>query len=251
MRRIRRAALLLAISIVVVLPGLRAEDQLPLPGRDHQQAKSPERQRVFTEAPPGMGRFRGSATDRYVLEQLDRVVSDINLDAMPYPEALRYISELTGVTIDVAKPPLKYASISEDTPVTLRVANPTTVRSVLNVVLTQMAGGETELNFEVSGGMIHVSTKEDLCRRTVVRVYDYRDLIDEARRRGPQYDKEDPLERLIQLIQETVDPESWRSAGGNVGQINTFGGLIIVDQTTTAHDQIYNLLEIIRSAYFH
>ena len=54
------------------------------------------------------------------------------------------------------------------------------------------------------------------------------------------------IQSLIELITQTVDPESWRMAGGSVGAISSVGGRIIVVQTLTAQRQIEELLATLR-----
>ena len=70
------------------------------------------------------------------------------------------------------------------------------------------------------------------------------DLIDACGR--TRLNEELPLERLVTLIQEMVEPESWRTCGGNVGAINQFADVLVVTQTRGAHEQIWSLLEQLR-----
>jgi len=46
---------------------------------------------------------------------------------------------------------------------------------------------------------------------------------------------------LIELIRATIEPESWRSAGGNVGGISTVNHQLVVTQTSAAHGQLEDL----------
>jgi len=54
------------------------------------------------------------------------------------------------------------------------------------------------------------------------------------------------MDELKQLIQDTIDPESWRDAGGNVGTIANLENQIVVTQTANAHKQIQDLLRELR-----
>ena len=47
---------------------------------------------------------------------------------------------------------------------------------------------------------------------------------------------------LLKLIEETVDPESWRDNGGSIGAIKLFDGQLIVTQTSENHRSIASLL---------
>ena len=63
----------------------------------------------------------------------------------------------------------------------------------------------------------------------------------------PQHEQYlDSVERLKLVITETVDPESWREAGGTVGSIREFNGQLVVTQTPVAHDRIAKLLQDLR-----
>ena len=51
---------------------------------------------------------------------------------------------------------------------------------------------------------------------------------------------------LVHLITESVQPESWREAGGTVGAIRMIGGQMIVTQTEDAHRMIQSILQQLR-----
>jgi hypothetical protein len=53
-------------------------------------------------------------------------------------------------------------------------------------------------------------------------------------------------EGMIELVMETVDPESWRDKGGQVGSVRILGTRLIVTQTPFNHEQIGGLLEQLR-----
>jgi general secretion pathway protein D len=52
--------------------------------------------------------------------------------------------------------------------------------------------------------------------------------------------------RIIDLIQETVAPESWRDNGGTIGTINEINGQLVVTQNSSSQQQIGNLLDKLR-----
>jgi hypothetical protein len=51
---------------------------------------------------------------------------------------------------------------------------------------------------------------------------------------------------LKTLITDTIEPDSWRDAGGTVGSISELAGLLIITQTPKAHERIANLLGQVR-----
>ncbi|MBN1514039.1 MAG: hypothetical protein JXB13_18625, partial [Phycisphaerae bacterium] len=63
---------------------------------------------------------------------------------------------------------------------------------------------------------------------------------------GDQQDREGRIEDLMELIRNTIEPESWRDEGGTVAAIAELNGQLVVTQTSSAHAQIADLLEKLR-----
>ena len=51
---------------------------------------------------------------------------------------------------------------------------------------------------------------------------------------------------LVAEIQTTIDPPSWRDAGGTVGSVRILGGNLVVNQTPANQQDILRLLEELR-----
>lgn len=51
----------------------------------------------------------------------------------------------------------------------------------------------------------------------------------------------DVLAQLMDLIRATIDPDSWRSAGGNTSSLSPFHTQIVVTQTSDGHRQLRDL----------
>lgn len=51
---------------------------------------------------------------------------------------------------------------------------------------------------------------------------------------------------IVQLIQETINPQSWVENGGAEGKISTLGTLLIINQTAQGHNAIQELLSQLR-----
>lgn len=52
---------------------------------------------------------------------------------------------------------------------------------------------------------------------------------------------------LVRLVQEFVEPESWKDVGGKVGSIQAINGRLIIQQTPTAHEKIVELLKMLKT----
>jgi general secretion pathway protein D len=67
---------------------------------------------------------------------------------------------------------------------------------------------------------------------------------------GSQQEKtqtlQERMDALVKLIQETIDPTSWRDAGGSVGGIRPLSGQLIVTQTPENQRAMVNLMEQLR-----
>jgi hypothetical protein len=61
-----------------------------------------------------------------------------------------------------------------------------------------------------------------------------------------QRSRKQRVEDVIQLIQETVDPESWRDNGGTIGSLREIGGALVVTQTAQNHDLLSRIFGQLR-----
>lgn len=67
------------------------------------------------------------------------------------------------------------------------------------------------------------------------------------------YDEEDGeagqalAQRIIEIIRDTVEPDSWRETGGGDGSIRELNGQLIVYNTNDAHSQVADLLRQLRA----
>ncbi len=231
-------------------------------------------------------------------ERLKTVAPEIRFDSLPFEEVIEKIRALTNLNIVPNWSALEAAAVEKDAEVSLRLNN-VSFDKVLDLILDEVGAGEVELAYVIDDGVISISTREDLSRKTKTLVYNVQDLLisvptfrgqpitlDQLGQQGDQpggiaggrfiegggggagggggqglfggggqqdddeldQQDEDPLEPIIDLIQATIDPESWREAGGNVGSISSLQQQLIVTQTTTAHNHLRDLLRQLRQA---
>jgi hypothetical protein len=125
----------------------------------------------------------------------------------------------------------------------------------------------------VCGSAAQAATaEEDKPVRSISRVYDIRDLLMQrkaypaqsalvpptrigeprpvaevrAATTRPTNASDDVAKQLMDLIQETVDPDSWRENGGTVGAIRELQGQLIVTQTSENQALLMDLLKQLR-----
>ena len=63
----------------------------------------------------------------------------------------------------------------------------------------------------------------------------------------PLTEHEMRAQRLIDLITNNVDPDSWTDVGGP-GSISEYHGLIVVTQTAQTHKKVEHVLNMLRQA---
>jgi beta-lactamase regulating signal transducer with metallopeptidase domain len=198
-----------------------------------------------------------------------------------FSDAIDFLRDATGVDILVQWQQLEAAGMTKDQPVTIHLREPTPADAVLALMFRTLP---VRLQFEVDRGVVVIGTVEDVSPATapeVTRVYDVSDLVGRAggadgAMPGPEggpggfappagpYGRggghggggggpgmamgvgADEMGQLIQLITRTVQPESWRDAGGQSGSITSFKGKLVVKATEAAHKEVAQLLEMLR-----
>lgn len=238
-----------------------------------------------------------------VRRKLKDTIDEVQFDERPFESVIEYLGDLTGLNIQANWAALEAVAIEKDIPVTLPKLKEVAIGKLLDLVLEQVGGGETQLGYDIDEGVVTISTVEDLARRTILKVYNVEDLLisvpdflgrpinldNIGQNQGGggggggigggggggggfgggsgggifggggggfggaggegEAEEEVDVDALIDLIQATIDPESWREAGGNIGSIRALRNQIIVTQTSTAHRQLRDLLTQLRQAH--
>ena len=206
----------------------------------------------------------------------------VSFDDTPLGEVIETLQDTQQVNMTVVWSDLELQGITEDEPVTLILPEEVTFRKTLDEVLAQLGGGTVELGYVVSEGIIKIATRDLLDRDVLVEVYDITDLLHPV----PDYlnapevnlqqggggggagggsasqnpfqggggggggDEEVDIEaranEIVELIRETIEPESWREAGGTDASIHAFDSNLVVTQTASAHEQVADLLSQLR-----
>jgi type II secretory pathway component GspD/PulD (secretin) len=226
----------------------------------------------------------GSTADQATALLLERRLPELKLDAVPFSDVVDGLRDLTNANIFVNWRALEAEGVDRAAPVTARLRD-VKFSKALDTILADVGGGTVTLGYTIDEGVITISTETDLARNTLTRVYDIRDLIVEIPDffDAPQFQlggttavsggggggggsqslfggtggqqggegqtvREGLITEITELIQETVDPESWREAGGSVGSIRVLGGNLIVNQTPENHRALTGLLEQLRES---
>jgi hypothetical protein len=158
---------------------------------------------------------------------------------------LKYLSDTLKVQFHVNQRALAEAGIGVDTPVSISLKE-VTASTVLRLVLQST---DVALDFVERDGFILVSTVEDLDRVTEVRVYPMAPGMEGSSGGlgGGLLAEDSPRSRLMGLIMDSVESDSWAEVGG-AGSISEFNGLLVVKQSARVHEKVEDLLNMLRKA---
>ena len=178
------------------------------------------------------------------------------------------------------------AYVEKDTPINLEMPGKVKLKSAISLVLGSVSGGLADIDYAVKDGMVQIATVEALPSKMEIHHYDVTELLgrsadfsfdmqtselgqqgggrggggggggrsgmdttddnrssDERRTMASQRAQD-----IMDLIQDTVDPDSWYDAGGD-GNITLYANReLIIRQTVDNHKEIERLLEQMRSS---
>ncbi|MDB5304622.1 MAG: peptidase, partial [Phycisphaerales bacterium] len=159
----------------------------------------------------------------------------VSMQGVPLDEFLHYLSDQTGADIFLDTKALGEQQIVGDAPVTLHVKEPRSAESLLQLGL-RSAGGNA-LGYEISNGLVIITTRSELNKSLVTRSYEVGRLIDT-----------DGNVDLPTLIESNVAAGSWRAVGGDAstgGTIALFNRKLIVTTTEPNQREVAKLLSLL------
>jgi hypothetical protein len=167
-----------------------------------------------------------TAKEKALFRALNSIVS-VRFKDTRLEDAIEYLQTTTGLTILLDKVAMEEAGVSYDSPVSVNVKG-VTARFVLRKIMADLG-----LAYVIKDETIEVVTPKQFQEMMVVRTYNVLDLvIDPAR---PWLELVNAA-MLIDLIQTTIEPGSWKANGG---------------QGTIVYHQLTHSLVIKQSAEFH
>ncbi len=224
-----------------------------------------------------------SEEDREALMKLRNKVPRLDFAESPLQDVLSFLRDTTGANIVTNWPALTAAGVDRTTKITLRLIN-VSAETALQKVLEQAGGATAVLTYVVDHGVITISTKDDLSKKTLTRVYDISDLIV----RVPNFSsprinlasntgnnaggagggifgntstntgnagneeniptKQEIINNIKNMITEQVDRDTWVVNGGTIGTLSELGGQLVVTQTSDAQDKLAKLINSLREA---
>ncbi len=228
---------------------------------------------------PGRGR-----QDSQLQSALDAKIP-VDFRRVPFDQVIEKLADAHRINMIVNWNDLQRSGVARDIPVDLSLPREITLRKALTEILEQVGAGDMKVGFDVSDGAVSIATQNFLDQKTYAAMYDINDLLmtvpqwdrppmtdlrhanqqelsplqknaatSQAWRKGDDDDDEaepDPqhsarVNQIIELIQDTVAPESWRDRGGSIGSIKEINGQLIITQNSSSQRQINDLLSKLR-----
>ncbi len=215
--------------------------------------------------------------DRSAMAALNEDSGPILYDDNFLVDVIANVTTRAGVDIDVDWNSLEDIGIDQETPVTLRLSN-AAWNTVLDRVLDKVSEPDLPASWSVQDGIVTIASKDVLDQRTSLAIYDINDLLFEVPYfdNAPEFDlntvlqsgsgggggqspfgggnnqnddrenREERIQQIIDLVQNSIDPDGWVDLGGNTGTIQELNGNLIVTQTPRSHREIVGLLDQLR-----
>jgi hypothetical protein len=216
---------------------------------------------------------------RTTLGLLNQRIPEVIFEDTPFNQVMEWLQETQQLNLVVRWEILTNAGIDRDKPITLKVKN-VRLSQALWMIMNEAGGPDLKLAYRASGNLLVVSTAENLGQEMVVRTYDVSDLLIRVERfYGPAIDLSQAgqqqgqggggqslfqqgqdqnrdrdqndrqgmgtspeMDRLIDLITKTIEPESWASNNGN-GTIQAFRNTLVVRNSILVHQRLGGYLE--------
>jgi hypothetical protein len=203
-----------------------------------------------------------ASEDTVVQAQLDRRIPEIKFNGQRLEDVVDILRDVSRARIFVNWRALDAAGIDKDWPISARMRD-VRFSKALDVVLSDAGGGRVKLGYATDGGVITISTADDLPKHLSTVVYDIHDLAVPVRdydsdperplrsRRGATRPVEAPWTQpqitaaLIKLVRETIDPVSW-SRRNDPATIQERDGQFVIRQDAQNHRDIARLLDQLR-----
>lgn len=198
---------------------------------------------------------------------LNTRLPEVNFASVALSDVIDFLRDTSGANIHVNWRAIESVGVSKDTPVSLRLRG-ATLRKVLNLALTDAAGGADLLAFFPSEGVLEITTREIADGEMVTRVYPVEDLLVDV----PDFDnapdfnlqagggsgggggqqlfsggggneedegptRSERAQQLIDLIVDTIQPDLWAVNGGRA-TITFFNGSLVVRAPRLIHEAL-------------
>ena len=180
-----------------------------------------------------MSRLTADEASREAVAHLDEL-TDLEFADTPLSDVVDYIKNKHHVEIQLDGKGLTDAAVDPSAPVTKSIKG-ISLRSALRLILE-----EFDLTCTLGDEVLLITSKEKADELLYTQIYHVDDIVG-------QRDRRRHLAELINLIADTVQPDTWEESGGP-GAISSFRNLLVVTQKLDAHEEVQALLAQLRLA---
>jgi general secretion pathway protein D len=193
------------------------------------------------------GEAAESEANRATRRKMSAVLPKLEFSGISFNDVVQFLRDVSSTNIYVKWPALQAAGIDKNTAVNIRLQD-VSFEKALKTVLEDVGGATNNLDYIIDEGVIKISTREDLDKETVTKVYDIRDLI--VRRPnfiGPSIDLTSFGCNTGNNCSSGSGMFGNNTTSGGGGGGNNGGGNCSVEATISRQELITSILELIRS----
>jgi hypothetical protein len=115
--------------------------------------------------------------DAAITALLQKKLPEVRFDAIGMSDVIDFLRDITGANISVNWRALEAAGIDRNTPLTMLLRE-VTFEQVLNQIVRDVSGGgQAKVEFATEGGVVVLSTQEELAQHPQLRSFDVSDLL--------------------------------------------------------------------------
>jgi hypothetical protein len=184
-----------------------------------------------------------AAAESDAQRRLAKAIGVVKFAGEPFEEVIDRLRSESGLNIYVNWRALQYDRVTRQLPITIDLSK-LTAAAALDRLLEHTGGDWARLGWTVDEGVITISSRRDLAKNVITRVYDVRKGIGKT---ADADARQEAVDRLVQRVQG-IDPLSWRDAGGDVGSVRELSGQLIITQTPQIHQRIAEELREIENS---
>ena len=178
-----------------------------------------------------------------IAQTLAATVVPIDFRENTLKSAIDYLQAISGVQIVVDWNALSLIGVDRDDAVTLQLSA-VPLDAAFDLTLGQVGHDIDRPIYEIreDESLVFVSSLDGCRSDTVLVTYDVSSLIEQHLRIEPEVTRQQAAQDLVDTIEETVDPASWVSLGGESGTLRVLGDRLIVSNSRRNHKAISALL---------
>jgi hypothetical protein len=181
-----------------------------------------------------------SVADQATRQKLQTKLGPMKLSGDALADAVDRLRDAASLDIYVNWRALDALKVTRDLPLTIDLSG-LRAWDALDALLEHVGGDFARLGWSIDDGVVTISSRRDLSKNTLTRVYDIRGAI-----RG-QATRQADIDAVIRRVRG-IDPLSWRDAGGEIGSVRELQGQLIVTQTPQVQQRILQELRDIQKS---